>query len=326
MANGLEGALVAADGLLEWVAIPAALALRAAFAAARDACREKVIVHLSQVAVLRADSGLQPALALRCLACVAAGCAGQRPAAAVAAGLVQGGVSPSVRLAATKALASTAQGLGGTDMGAQAVACLTGALRDGNERVAAAAAKALAKLVCASVALAGADNSGKGKRFAKAALLQCLRRHRAGEARQAAITALGDVVAKGAEDVVRALAEAATTDADWRVRTAACRALPRLVDRGNSVAEEALVKCFTDEVALVRRSAQSAVVHVSHTPTQHFTRWEPHPTVHGAQILVCRAPSEPQVKKRAAEELTPPKVLQMRNIPGKLPRSKVARR
>jgi hypothetical protein len=66
------------------------------------------------------------------------------------------------------------------------------------------------------------------------------------------------------------------------VRASACRALPRVAERGDEVAHRALTRCLNDPEKTVCHVATGAVVHISLRPSQHFVTWAPDPTVKAA--------------------------------------------
>lgn len=131
------------------------------------------------------------------------------------------------------------------------------ALADTEEQVSTDIAKVLLRLVA---------------RGNKAGVSLCLRylQHLNSWVRQSALAVLTGLSEKGDEVVVRALANLVRQDIDWRCRAAAARALPSIVERGNSVAAFALQAALTDEECQVRQVASGALAHVGALPSMPF--------------------------------------------------------
>ncbi|CAK9044139.1 unnamed protein product [Durusdinium trenchii] len=143
------------------------------------------------------------------------------------------------------------------------------ALADDDVTVSTMAAKALACVAPKNEAVA-------------AALRQLT--HPSPKVRAAALGVLGQVAVR-TRLVVRRVIEM-LVDLDWQVRAAACRALPRVVERGESSAAEALQAALTKDLdGRVRRAAAGALVHVV-----------PHPSL---PFLILKAEEAKQVKRKA---------------------------
>lgn len=234
------------------------LVLRTASASVRSAVRPACIAALADVAV---QFGPKKRLAaLRVLANVSAG--GDARTAKLAAQCLSDPAA-DVRHAAARAVASSAEGVEPSEAAELASACLCPALADRDPRVCAAAARALPRLAT------------RGNLDAVAAALGGLRNETA-TVRRAAMAALGEVAPRGDTAAIAKVAAAAEADADWGVRAAACRVLPRLAERGDEVAHRALMVCLKDSELSVRHVAMGAVVHISIRPSQHFVTWAPH--------------------------------------------------
>ncbi|CAK9090013.1 Hypothetical protein SCF082_LOCUS42465 [Durusdinium trenchii] len=142
------------------------------------------------------------------------------------------------------------------------------ALADDDVTVSTMAAKALACVAPKNEAVA-------------AALRQLT--HPSPKVRAAALGVLGQVAVR-TRLVVRRVIEM-LVDLDWQVRAAACRALPRVVERGESSAAEALQAALTKDLdGRVRRAAAGALVHVV-----------PHPSL---PFLILKAEEAKQVKRK----------------------------
>lgn len=171
------------------------------------------------------------------------------------------------RAAATVILAATASTYAvwpepGGSMAAAAAARVRPALKDSDDLVCMAAARALPKLV------------PRGDKAAIDSAFACLV-HSAATSRRAAVAVLGDVAVPGDASLVAAVAGMAQDDVDWHVRAVAVRALPQLAKRGDGKALAALTACLKDLDVRVRHVAMRAVVHIAERPSLPFIRYGP---------------------------------------------------
>mmetsp|Transcript_66754 Transcript_66754/g.186126 ORF Transcript_66754/g.186126 Transcript_66754/m.186126 type:complete len:306 (-) Transcript_66754:250-1167(-) len=276
----LASALCAVDELLAGTELSDVLIVRAASRDLRHATRATAVASLTVVAAQR--EGGARAKALRALASVVRRASGitHRPSVALATGCL-GDFRAEVRLGAAQVLAGTTDSLDAA-ASSSAAACLSAALGDGDDRVAIAAAKALAKL------------AGRCGDAAAVAVRKCLLHHRSARARQAAAAALVEIAQRGDAAAVASLGDAARGDEDWHVRAVAARGLPRLAFRGDEEALTALGCCLRDEQSIVRKVAQGAIVHVSLKASSQFVRWGPN----GFEV---QAPAEARASTRSTK-------------------------
>lgn len=164
---------------------------------------------------------------------------------------------PDVRRAAVASLAAVAPGLD-AELARVALLCLGPALRDHDQRVSAAAAKALPLLV-----------QGRGNVTAVAVAFKHLS-HTSALVRISALDALKKVALRGDGAVVAAVVHLAQKDGDWRVRTAALRGLPQVAERGDPSALAALAQGMRDEHAHCRTMSAGAMAHLAANPSQPF--------------------------------------------------------
>jgi HEAT repeat protein len=271
--------VAAASGLWATITCHELLVLRVASEALRAAVRPRLIAVLVDQAEQLGPRKRLPAL--RLLAHVSVG--GDVRAAKLAARCFKDSVV-DIRHAATKAFVSAATGMDEAEMSQLASTCLCIALSDRDARVCAAAAKALPRLV------------SRGDEKAIATACKGLS-HADATARRAALTALAEVTLRGDNKIIAVVAAVAEGDMDWAVRAAACKALPRLAERGHKVALRALENGLKDPDLKVRHVAAGAVVHISERPSQYFLKWAP------ATSVATRASGPPGSRKRPHQQL-----------------------
>lgn len=243
-----------AESLLDDLGLSDFRSARATCKSLRLAARSRSILLVTNAVVNH--FGACRARALRALASVATG--GDTRASAVAAAYVSDPFS-DIRRAAASAFAHSipAEDADTSDF---AVAVLGPALADTDDRVCLAAGRALSQIV---------PRGGSTTAVARASMLLQSTSVSA-LTRQAALEVLSGVALRGDANIVAAVAAALCEDVDWRVRASAARALPRLADRGDSVAYTALRQAMDDDHGVVRNVATGAVVHVAVLPSLPF--------------------------------------------------------